>query len=103
MMYRIVQTDKAIDQLRDILFYLASQTGDNRIALQLFESFEKGMMRLSEFPDSGSIPRYSILRKQGFRVILIGNYLVFYKVSVEENLVVIYAIVDSRREYLNLI
>jgi toxin ParE1/3/4 len=103
MRYQIVQTDKASDQFRDILFYVASQSGDVQTAVQLYESFNTGISRLSEFPYSGGVPRYSILRKQGFRVIVIGTYLVFYKVMEQEHSVLIYAVIDGRREYLNLI
>lgn len=49
------------------------------------------------------IPHYSILKKQGYRVLVVERYLVFYKVNEAEKVVTIYAIVDGRREYKNLI
>ena len=52
---------------------------------------------------SGSVPRYSVLRKQGYRVLVIERHLVFYKVNESEKIVTIYAVVDGRREYKNLI
>ena len=52
---------------------------------------------------SGSIPRYSILRKQGYRVLIVEKHLVFYKVKEKEELVIIYAVVDGRQEYKNLL
>jgi toxin ParE1/3/4 len=61
------------------------------------------MNRLSDFPESGSIPRYAILRKQGYRVLIVEKHLAFYKVDKEIKLVTIYAVVDSRQEYRNLI
>ncbi len=67
------------------------------------DKIEEAINRLQEFPNSGSIPRYSILRKQGYRVVIVGNHLIFYKVDDQEKEVVIYAIVDGRREYKNLI
>ncbi|NMB28091.1 MAG: type II toxin-antitoxin system RelE/ParE family toxin, partial [Tissierellia bacterium] len=51
----------------------------------------------------GSIPRYSILKKQGYRVVIVEKHLIFYKVNEEKKTVIIYAIVDGRREYQNLI
>lgn len=77
MKYKITRADKADEQLRDIIFYITE--------------------------DSGSKPRYSILRKQGYRVLIIERYLAFYKVNESEKIVTIYAIVDGRREYRNLI
>ena len=52
---------------------------------------------------SGSIPKYSILRKQGYRVLFVEKYLVFYKVDSSNQTVIVYAVVDGRREYKNLI
>ncbi|MDE7187419.1 MAG: type II toxin-antitoxin system RelE/ParE family toxin [Lachnospiraceae bacterium] len=52
---------------------------------------------------SGSTSRYSILRKQGYRVLVVERHLVFYKLNEDEKVVTIYAIVDGRREYRSLI
>ena len=102
-MYKILRTDKAEDQLRDIIFYIADDSGNIDIALRYLEKIETAINRLQEFPNSGSIPRYSILKKQGYRVAIVEKHLVFYKVNEEDKTVIIYAIVDGRREYKNLI
>ncbi len=102
-MYKILRTDKAEDQLRDIIYYIADESGDIEFALKYLDKLEEAINQLQEFPNSGSIPRYSILKKQGYRVLIVGNHLVFYKVDEKNKLIVIYAIVDGRREYRNLI
>lgn len=63
MKYRIFRTDKAEDQLRDIIFYIAEDSGNVDIALGYLEKIETAINRLQDFPKSGSIPRYSILKK----------------------------------------
>lgn len=103
MKYKIIRTDKADEQLREIIFYIADDSGSVDIALNYLDRIEAAIRRLEEFPMSGSIPRYSILRKQGYRVLIIERYLVFYKINEDEKIVTIYAVVDSRREYKNLI
>ncbi len=103
MKYKILRTDKAEEQLREIIFYIADDSGDVDIALGYLDKIETAINRLQEFPESGSIPRYSILKKQGYRVIIVERHLVFYKFIEEEKTVIIYAIVDGRREYRNLI
>ena len=60
-------------------------------------------MNLEDFPYSGVSPRYSTLRKQGYLVLIAERNLVFYKVNEDEKMVTIYAIVDGRQEYKNLI
>lgn len=102
-MYKILRTDKADDQLRDIIYYIASDSGNIDVALKYLDKLEEAINRLQDFPNSGSIPRYSILKKQGYRVVIVGSHLVFYKVNEENKLVVVYAIVDGRMEYKNLI
>ena len=103
MKYTIFRTDKAEEQLREIIFYIADDSGDINIALGYLDKIETAINRLQELPESGSIPRYSILKKQGYRVIIVERHLVFYKINEAEKVVVIYAIVDGRREYRNLI
>lgn len=102
-MYKILRTDKAEDQLRDIIYYIADESGDIDVALKYLDKLEDSINQLQEFPNSGSVPRYSILKKQGYRVLIAGNHLVFYKVDEKNKLVVIYAIVNGRREYKNLV
>ncbi len=103
MKYQVLRTDKAEEQLRDIIYYIADESGDIDIALGYLDKIETSINRLQEFPESGSIPRYSILKKQGFRVVIVERHLVFYKINEEDKAVIIYAIVDGRREYRNLI
>lgn len=103
MKYRILRTDKAEDQLREIIFYIASDTGTIDSALEYLNKIEIAINRLQDFPESGSIPRYSILKKQGYRVIIVERHLVFYKLNKEEKTVIVYAIVDGKRENRDLI
>ncbi len=102
-MYQIVRTEKADNQLRDLIYYIADDSGSVDTALKYLGKLEKAMMRLSDFPESGSTPRYAILRKQGHKVLIAEKQLVFYKVDNTNKKVTIYAVVDSRQEYRNLI
>ena len=103
MKYSIIRTDKAEEQLRDIIFYIAEDSGSVDVALSYLDKLEKAIMTLSDFPYDGVKPRYSILRKQGYLVLIVEKHMVFYKVDEEKKLVLIYAVVDSRREYQNLV
>ncbi len=103
MKYKIVRTDKADEQLRESIFYIADDSGNVDIALNYLDTIEMAINRLVEFPLSCSNPKYSILRKQGYKVLIVERHLVFYKVSESEKIVTIYAVVDGRQEYKNLI
>jgi toxin ParE1/3/4 len=102
-MYKIIRTDKAEDQLMDIIYYIADDSGSIDPALSYLDKIEETINRLKGFPNSGSIPRYSVLKKQGYRVVIVEKHLIFYKINEEDKTVIIYAIVDGRREYKNLV
>lgn len=103
MKYKVIRTEKADEQLREIIFYIADDSGSVDIALNYLDKIEKAINTLEDFPMTGSVPRYSILRRQGYRVLIVERHLAFYKVNESEKTVTIYAIVDSRWEYKNLI
>ena len=103
MAYRIVRTAKADEQLRDIVLYRAEVAGNAEAALEFLDRLKQKIDRLADFPESGSLPRYGALRARGYRVLIAEKHLVFYKVDEERRIVTIYAIVDGRRDYLNLI
>ena len=102
MSYTILRTDKANDQLFDVIQYIAADAGAN-IALQYLDKLEAAVMNLADFPYSGTVPRYSILKKQGYRVLIVERHLIFYKVDEEKQTVMIHAVVDGRQEYRNLV
>ncbi len=101
--YTICRTDKADEQLREIIFYIAEDSGSIDVALEYLNKMENAILNFEDFPYTGVSPRYSILRKQGYLVLIVEKHLVFYKVNEEGRLVIVYAIVDGRREYRNLI
>ena len=103
MAYRIVRTAKADEQLRDIVLYRAEVAGNAEAALEFLDRLKQKIDRLADFPETGSFPRYGALRARGYRVLIAEKHLVFYKVDKERKMVIVYAIVDGRRDYLNLI
>jgi len=103
MAYQIVRTAKADEQLRDIVLYRAEVAGNAEAALEFLDRLKQKIDRLADFPESGSFPRYGALRARGYRVLIAEKHLVFYKVDKERKMVIVYAIVDGRRDYLNLI
>lgn len=103
MKYRVLRTDKANDQLYSMIQYIAEDSGSIDIALNCLDAMEAQIKKLETAPHMGSYPRYSILRKQGYRVLIVQRHLVFYKVDDEKQEVMIYAVVDARQHYVNLI
>lgn len=103
MKYTLLRTDKFEEQLREIIFYIADDSGDVDIALGYLDKIETSILILEQFPASGSLPKYTVLKKQGYRVLIVERHLIFYKIDDANHTVILYAIVDGRREYRNLI
>lgn len=103
MMYEVIRTDKASDQLYDLIHYIAEDSGCVDIALGYLSKLEDAIMSLSEFPLRGIRPRYSVLRKQGYYILTVEKHLIFYKINENHKEVIIYAIINSKSQYQHLI
>ena len=69
------------------------------------ETLTRGVIKrletLETFPSSGAIPRDLRLRRVGYRFLVEGDYLIFYKVRGRQARV--YRIVHGRRQYAPLL
>lgn len=61
------------------------------------------IMSLGENPYIGTEPKYNILKRQGYMVLILEKDLVFYKIDDEKKQVIVYAVVDQRQDYLSII
>lgn len=102
MKYTIVRTDTADSGIRKIILYIAEIFG-SEVTLGELDYIESRIMELEDNPYLGVDPRDPILNRQGYKVLIVEKYLVFYKVDGESHKVIVYAVVDSRLDYLNII
>lgn len=102
MKYRILRTDTADACIRRIVLYVAQNFG-NAVALKKLNEMEARILSLGEDPYQGTDPRYPVLKRQGFKVLILEKDLVFYKINEAEKEVIVYAVVDQRQDFLNII
>ena len=102
MKYEVIRTDTADAGIRKIILYIAQNFG-NTVALEKLDDIEKRILQLGEDPYIGTNPRYSILRRQGYKVLILEKNLVFYKIDEVNKQVVVYAVIDQRQDYMNII
>ena len=102
MKYSIIRTDKADEGIRHTILYLANQFG-NEFALKKLDYIEETIKLLEDNPYIGTYPRYAVLKRQGYRVLILEKNIAFYKVDEEKKEVIIYAFVDQRQDYVNII
>ena len=100
--YTVVRTDTADALVHNIILDIAEKFGVE-MALKKLEELEKQIMLLAENPYTGTAPRYMILRRQGYKVLITEKNLVFYKIDKIQKVVIVYAVVDRREDYLNII
>lgn len=103
MKYKVIRTAKADEQLHNDILYIAQDSGSVDTALDYLDKVESAVNLLQTTPYIGCQPRYATLRRQGYLVLIVERHLIFYKVAEEDKTVVIYAVVDGRREYKNMI
>ncbi len=102
--YRIYKTKQFAYQFDDIGFLYcrgcrSARTGVGPYAQSRGSSIKVGIF----FPNRGSRPRDALLRMQGYRYIIVGRHLIFYKCQEEERRVIIVAIIDKHRKYEELL
>lgn len=102
MKYEVVRTETADAQIRKIVLYIAENFG-NKVALEKLEELEQNILDLAVHPLKGGETYYLVLKRQGYRVLILEKNLVFYKINEENKRVIIYAVVDQRQDYLNII
>lgn len=102
MKYEVVRTETADAQIRKIVLYIAENFG-NKVALEKLEELEQNILDLAVHPLKWGEPHYLVLKRQGYRVLILEKNLVFYKINEENKRVIIYAVVDQRQDYLNII
>ena len=102
MRYSIIRTDTADAGIRKIVLYVSQNFG-KAAALKTLDEIEQRILSLGDNPYLGTEPRYPVLRRQRYKVLILDKDLVFYKIEEEKKTVVIYAVVDQRQDYLNII
>lgn len=100
--FTVIRTDTADAHIHKVILYLAEEFGAT-VALEKLDELEKQIMMLGDNPHMGTDPRYMILRRQGYKVLVLEKNLVFYKIDEAKKLVVVYAVIDARQDYLNII
>ena len=83
MALQIDWTDKAQDQLKDILIYWEERNGSRTYSNKLYNIFQETLEILSRYPDSGRQTNNLFLKKKSVR-----DYFIYYTFN-DSNLTVI--------------
>lgn len=102
MKYEVIRTDTADSLIRRIVLYIAENSGTD-VALEKLDYLEESIMNLGDDPYIGVEPKYNVLKRQGYMVLILEKDIVFYKVDDNKKQVIVYAVVDQRQDSLGII
>lgn len=102
-MYEINITEKAQYDLNNAALYIAETLNNRSAAAQLFETADREISSLADFPERNPLVRDTLLAANGIRMQAIKKYLAFYVVRNETNSVTILRIIHSRRDWISIL
>ena len=102
MKYGIIRTDTADALIRGNILYIAENLG-NSVALKKLSELEEAILSLGDNPYIGTTPKYNVLKRQGYMVLILEKNLVFYKINEKKKIVTVYTVLGQIQNYLDII
>ena len=93
--YQIRYLPIAEDDLEDIFDYILIDNPS--AAAGLLKTFDRAISQLAQNPELGVVPKDQRLKRVGYRMLIVGKYLVFY--VVKSKTVQIRRIIHGARRY----
>jgi len=101
--YKLKFTQSTNDDLDGIYRHISEHLAAPKAANDLMDDIETSIMRLKDFPYSGSTVTDDILSSRGYRKLTVKNYIVFYLIDEAEKQVVIMRVLYGAQQYENLL
>ncbi len=99
--YKIKVLQIAQDDMKSIITYIRME--DPEAAIRTVEKIKAAIGNLANFPLMGTIPRDKKIAAQGYRMIVVEPYLVFYILVTDDNTVEIHRVLHGRRNHSNIL
>ena len=98
--YCVIVLDPAKDDLTEIIDYISIELDAPIAAENLMNAVDNVFSRLADFPTDYSRVPDDCLAAQGYRMIVIKNYIIFYTFNEDEKTVYIERILYGRRDWM---
>ena len=102
-MYRLDVSDRAEEDFEKIVSYISQKLSAPQAASDFSDEVFACYDRLEENPFMYEECRDFKLKKEGYRRVVINNYILLYKVYDDKNLVIVYRFFYGGQNYANLI
>lgn len=103
MKYKVILTDTAKQDLREIALYIAEEAKDKEIAKTFVNELREKTKNLQEYPNRGSLPDDRVLKALGYKFLVHKEYLLFYLVDENGKKVYVMAIFNCKRDYMKVL
>lgn len=101
--YRVNETERALNDLTEILTYLVKCLHNRQAAQKLLREYEKAVETLESLPLGFPLVREQTLSFLGYRWIAVENYAAFYTVDEAQGVVNIERVLHRRRNWARLL
>lgn len=101
--YKVFMTERALQDLKSLSTYIAYDLKVPSVAEKLVEKIKASIMSLANLPLRHNLVSDENLAAQGFRKIMVDNYLIFYIVSEKYKTVTVVRILYGKRDWIHLI
>lgn len=91
-------TDKAIEDLDQIIYYIAEKLANKKAAADFLDELESTISILTAFPKSGTLVKNNYLSDANVRFMVLHNYTLYYYPDYEKLAIIILRIIYGRRD-----
>lgn len=91
----------AVQDMQDIKRYITNELQNPAAAISVLQKLIAAYKRLADFPLMGKPLSAVIAMPTGYRYLVKGSYMIFYK--VEDDYVSIYRVLYGRRDYAKIL
>ena len=95
--YKIKIMQIAQDDMKAIVAHI--RLDDHDAAIRMYENIKASIGRLADFPLMGPMPLDRKIAEQGYRMIVVDPYLVFYILVMEDNTVEVHRVLHSKQDF----
>lgn len=99
MKRKVLMTDTAKRDLREIALFLYDSSGDAEIAASFVMELQLQCISLETVPERGAVPKDYVLKALGYRYLVYQHYLIFYQIDANERCVSIHAFFHEKADY----
>ena len=89
----------AVQELEDIYSSIGQKSQSIEIAENLISQLESAILSLESFPESESYRRTGAYAGRKYRQLIVGHFVVIYKVNLSEKTVIVVTVRNTSREF----